>query len=79
MIYPYSIDQNLLPHCDIFEEGGYTKEENKLINETRKILSDDSIQITSTAVRVPIEICHCLLYTSPSPRDLSTSRMPSSA
>jgi len=57
-IYPYSIDQNLLPHCDVFEEGGYTKEENKLINETRKILSDDSIQITSTAVRVPIEICH---------------------
>ena len=58
MIYPHSIDQNLLPHCDVFEEGGYTKEENKLINETRKILSDDSIQITSTAVRVPIEICH---------------------
>ena len=58
MIYPYIIDQNLLPHCDVFEEGGYTKEENKLINETRKILSDDSIQITSTAVRVPIEICH---------------------
>ena len=58
MIYPYKIDQNLLPHCDVFEEGGYTKEENKLINETRKILSDDSIQITSTAVRVPIEICH---------------------
>ena len=58
MIYPYNIDQNLLPHCDVFEEGGYTKEENKLINETRKILSDDSIQITSTAVRVPIEICH---------------------
>tara|TARA_E500000075_G_scaffold95945_1_gene87437 strand:- start:221 stop:1210 length:990 start_codon:yes stop_codon:yes gene_type:complete len=58
IIYPHSIDQNLLPHCDVFEEGGYTKEENKLINETRKILSDDSIQITSTAVRVPIEICH---------------------
>ena len=57
-VYPYSIDQNLLPHCDVFEQGGYTKEENKLINETRKILSDDSIQITATAVRVPIEICH---------------------
>tara|TARA_B100000161_G_scaffold166346_1_gene118872 strand:+ start:186 stop:1181 length:996 start_codon:yes stop_codon:yes gene_type:complete len=57
-IYPYSIDQNLLPHCDVFEEGGYTKEENKLINETKKILNDNSIQITSTAVRVPIEICH---------------------
>tara|TARA_B100001248_G_scaffold241589_1_gene208319 strand:- start:205 stop:1200 length:996 start_codon:yes stop_codon:yes gene_type:complete len=57
-IYPYSIDQNLLPHCDVFEKDGYTKEENKLINETRKILNDYSIQITSTAVRVPIEICH---------------------
>ena len=57
-VYPYSIDQNLLPHCDVFEEGGYTKEENKLIHETRKILNDDSIQITSTAVRVPIELCH---------------------
>ena len=57
-VYPYSIDQNLLPHCDVFEEGGYTKEENKLINETRKILNDNNIQITSTAVRVPIEICH---------------------
>ena len=57
-VYPYSIDQNLLPHCDVFEEGGYTKEENKLINETKKILNDNSIQSTSTAVRVPIEICH---------------------
>ena len=57
-VYPHSIDQNLLPHCDVFEEGGYTKEENKLINETRKILNDNSIKITSTAVRVPIEICH---------------------
>ena len=57
-VYPHSIDQNLLPHCDVFEKDGYTKEENKLINETRKILNDNSIQITSTAVRVPIEICH---------------------
>ena len=57
-VYPYSIDQNLLPHCDVFEEDGYTKEENKLINETRKILNYNSIKITSTAVRVPIEICH---------------------
>ena len=57
-VYPYQIYQNLLPHCDVFEEGGYTKEEIKLINETRKILSDNSIKITSTAVRVPIENCH---------------------
>ena len=57
-VYPYSIDQNLLPHCDVFEKDGYTKEENKLINETQKILDDKSILITSTAVRVPIQICH---------------------
>ncbi len=57
-VYPYQIYQNLLPHCDVFEEGGYTKEEIKLINETRKILNDDSIKITATAVRVPIEKCH---------------------
>tara|TARA_B110000014_G_C20119894_1_gene592984 strand:+ start:1494 stop:2483 length:990 start_codon:yes stop_codon:yes gene_type:complete len=57
-VYPHKIYQNLLPHCDTFEETGYTKEEIKLINETRKILNDNSIKITSTAVRVPIEICH---------------------
>ena len=56
--YPYQIYQNLLPHCDVFEEDGYTKEEIKLMKETRKILDDDSIKITSTAVRVPIEKCH---------------------
>ena len=57
-VYPYQIYQNLLPHCDVFEEDGYTKEEIKLMKETRKILDDDSIKITSTAIRVPIEKCH---------------------
>jgi len=57
-VYPHKIYQNLIPHCDVFEEAGYTKEEIKLINETKKILNDNSIKITSTAVRVPIEICH---------------------
>ena len=57
-VYPYQIYQNLLPHCDVFGEDGYTKEEIKLMKETRKILDDDSIKITSTAVRVPIEKCH---------------------
>ena len=57
-VYPYQIYQNLLPHCDVFDEDGYTKEEIKLMKETRKILDDDSIKITSTAVRVPIEKCH---------------------
>ena len=54
MAYPYPIDKNCLPHCDVFENNAYTKEEMKLINETKKILCDDSIKITATAVRVPV-------------------------
>jgi len=54
MAYPYPIDKNCLPHCDVFEDNAYTKEEMKLINETRKILCDDSIRITATAVRIPV-------------------------
>jgi len=53
MVYPYKIDQNCLPHCDDFEENGYTKEEMKLTNETKKIL-DPSINVSATAVRVPV-------------------------
>lgn len=52
--YPYEIDNNCLPHCDLFTENGYTKEEMKLVNETRKILKDDTIRVTATAVRVPV-------------------------
>ena len=52
--YPHPIDRNCLPHCDVFLENGYTKEEMKLVNETRKILGDPSIRITATAVRVPV-------------------------
>ncbi|MDB2354753.1 aspartate-semialdehyde dehydrogenase [Flavobacteriaceae bacterium] len=52
--YPYKIYKNAIPHCDIFEKNGYTKEEMKLVNETKKILSDDSIYITATAVRIPV-------------------------
>ncbi|MEO0405423.1 MAG: aspartate-semialdehyde dehydrogenase, partial [Bacteroidota bacterium] len=54
MAYPYPIDQNCLPHCDVFQENGYTKEELKLTNETKKILNDDSVHVTATAVRVPV-------------------------
>ncbi len=54
MAYPYPIDQNCLPHCDVFEDNGYTKEEMKLVNEPKKILSDDDLKITATAVRVPV-------------------------
>lgn len=54
MAYPYPINQNCLPHCDVFEENGYTKEEMKLVNEPKKILGDVSLNITATAVRVPV-------------------------
>ena len=54
MAYPYPIDKNCIPHCDVFVDNGYTKEEMKLVNETRKILGDDQIRITATAVRVPV-------------------------
>jgi aspartate-semialdehyde dehydrogenase len=53
MAYKYPIDKNCIPHCDSFEENGYTKEEMKLTNETKKIL-DPNIQVTATAVRVPV-------------------------
>jgi aspartate-semialdehyde dehydrogenase len=52
--YPYPIDLNCIPQCDIFLENNYTKEEMKLVNETCKILNDDSIRLTATAVRVPV-------------------------
>jgi len=57
-VYPHIIDMNCLPHCDIFFDNGYTKEEIKLLNETRKILSDDLIGVTATAVRVPVKGGH---------------------
>ena len=53
MAYPHPIHQNAIPHCDVFEENGYTKEELKLVRETQKILDDRSIAITATAVRIP--------------------------
>jgi aspartate-semialdehyde dehydrogenase len=54
MVYPYRIDMNCIPQCDVFLENDYTKEEMKLVNETRKILGTDRIGITATAVRVPV-------------------------
>jgi aspartate-semialdehyde dehydrogenase len=53
MAYPYPIHQNALPHCDVFENNGYTKEEMKLVRETQKILDDRTIAVTATAVRIP--------------------------
>ena len=54
MAYPYPIHRNALPHCDVFMDNGYTKEEMKLVNETHKILADDSIGVTATAIRIPV-------------------------
>ncbi|MGV6861933.1 MAG: aspartate-semialdehyde dehydrogenase [Putridiphycobacter sp.] len=57
MVYPYPIHENCLPHCDVFLDNGYTKEEMKLTNETKKIL-DENINVTATAVRVPVSGGH---------------------
>ena len=54
MAYHYQIHRNAIPHCDVFEENGYTKEEMKLVRETKKILRNDSIAVTATAVRIPV-------------------------
>ncbi|MBL7071269.1 MAG: aspartate-semialdehyde dehydrogenase [Candidatus Omnitrophica bacterium] len=56
--FPHQIAFNLLPHIDVFLDNGYTKEEMKMVNETRKIMEDDSIAVTATAVRVPVFFAH---------------------
>ncbi|WP_183567161.1 aspartate-semialdehyde dehydrogenase [Mucilaginibacter sp. SP1R1] len=53
-VYPYTIDLNVIPQIDVFTENGYTKEEMKMILETKKIMGDDSIQVTATTVRIPV-------------------------
>jgi len=57
-VYPYQIAFNCLPQIDVFVENGYTKEEMKMINETRKIMNDPSIAVTATTVRVPVFYAH---------------------
>jgi aspartate-semialdehyde dehydrogenase len=57
-VYPHQIAFNCLPHIDSFLENGYTKEEMKMVNETKKIMEDDSIRVTATTVRVPVFRCH---------------------
>ena len=58
MAYPYPIDLNCIPQCDVFLDNGYTKEEMKLVNETHKILGDETINVSATAVRVPVKGGH---------------------
>ncbi len=53
-VYPHVIDMNVLPHIDSFLANGYTKEEMKMVNETKKIMGDDTIRVTATTVRVPV-------------------------
>jgi aspartate-semialdehyde dehydrogenase len=57
-VYPHQIAFNCLPHIDVFLENGYTREEMKMVNETRKIMEDPEIQVTATAVRVPVFYSH---------------------
>lgn len=58
LVYPHAIDKNCLPHCDVFEENGYTKEEMKLVNEPRKIMGIPNLLVSATAVRVPVDGGH---------------------
>lgn len=58
MVYPYKIDRNCIPHCDVFLENDYTKEEMKMTQETVKIMGDEGIKLAATAVRVPVQGGH---------------------
>ena len=58
MVYPYKIDRNCIPHCDVFLDNDYTKEEMKMTRETVKIIGDESIKLAATAVRVPVQGGH---------------------
>jgi aspartate-semialdehyde dehydrogenase len=57
-VYPHQIAFNCLPHIDVFLEDGYTKEERKMVDETKKIMGDASIEVSATCVRVPVQNCH---------------------
>ena len=58
MVYPYKIDGNCIPHCDVFLDNDYTKEEMKMTHETVKIIDDEGIKLAATAVRVPVQGGH---------------------
>ncbi|HHV79482.1 MAG TPA: aspartate-semialdehyde dehydrogenase [Firmicutes bacterium] len=73
-VYPYQIAFNVLPHIDSFTEDGYTKEELKMLNETRKILHDPSIRVSATTVRVPVWNCHSESVNIETERDISPER-----
>ena len=73
-VYPYQIAFNCLPHIDVFLEDGYTKEERKMVDETKKIMGDDSIAVTATCVRVPVQNGHSAAVNLQFARPLSVER-----
>jgi aspartate-semialdehyde dehydrogenase len=58
MAYAYPIDLNVIPQIDVFTDNGYTKEEMKMVNETKKIMGDSGIRVTATTVRIPVMVGH---------------------
>jgi aspartate-semialdehyde dehydrogenase len=73
-VYPYQIAFNCLPHIDVFLDDGYTKEEQKMVNETKKIMGDESIAVTATCVRVPVQNGHSEAVNLQFARPLSVER-----
>lgn len=73
-VYPHQIAFNCLPHIDVFLENGYTKEEMKMVNETKKIMEDDSIKVTATTVRVPVFYGHSESVNVEFERDISPEK-----
>ncbi len=73
-VYPHQIAFNCLPHIDVFLEDGYTKEEQKMVDETKKIMGDDSIAVTATCVRVPVQNGHSEALNLQFARPLSVER-----
>jgi len=73
-VYPWQIAFNVLPHIDSFLDNGYTKEEMKMVNETKKIMEDDSIQVTATTVRVPVFFGHSESVNVEFEKDLSPDK-----
>ncbi len=74
-VYPHQIAFNILPHIDVFFDNGYTKEEMKMVRETRKILNDDKLAITATAVRVPVFYGHSEAVNIELEEDITTDEL----
>jgi aspartate-semialdehyde dehydrogenase len=73
-VFPYQIAFNILPHIDAFLDNGYTKEEMKLVNETRKILEDDTIRVSPTMIRVPVFTAHSVSVHVETERKISVAK-----